>query len=116
DRIYGLLGAMAVGEGDLAKARRYTEKALAVNERFVEAMSNMGMIALLAGDKDEAQRWYQKAMAADPVFPHVHRRLADLFYERGEFGKALFHYRKALDRLRDDFASLIQAGNSARRT
>src|SRR5581483_9776688 len=56
-----------------------------------------------------------KAMAVDPHFPRLRRRLGDLYYERGQFAPALAEYRRTLAAEPDDFDSLIQAGNCARR-
>ena len=58
----------------------------------------------------EAETWYRKAIAADPGFPRVYRRLADLYYERGDFAQALADYRKTLAAEPKDFDALVQAG------
>jgi Flp pilus assembly protein TadD len=40
--------------------------------------------------------------------------LADLYFERGEYAKALENYQKSLTGEPNDFSSIVQAGNSAR--
>ena len=115
-RVYVMLGSIALAEGDLDGAERHYRQALQISPGFVEAISNLGMIAALRGDDAGAERWYEKAIAADPGFPWVYRRLADLWYERRDYAKALQDYEKTLSVVPDDFNSLIQAGNCARRT
>ena len=77
-------------------------------------MSNLGFIDAVRGDDAGAQAWYERAVAIDPIYPHVHRRLADLFYDRKDYTRALEYYRRVLAVLPEYFEVLIQAGNSAR--
>lgn len=114
-RVYSMLGTIAMVSGDLAGAEKEFDRALAISPGFVEAMSNLGLIAALRGDRAKAQELNEKALALDPSFPRAYRRLADLAYERGEWGRALANYRKVIKVASSDFASLVQAGNSARR-
>src|SRR5207249_194763 len=58
--------------------------------------------------------WYERAIAADPTYPHVYRRLADLFYDRKDYEHALDYYRRVLAVLPKHFEVLVQAGNTAR--
>ena len=114
-RVYGVLGTLSLLEGKLDQAEREYKLGLEIWPDFVEAMSNLGMLAALRKDPAGARAWYDKAIAADPGFPRVYRRIADLFYEQGDWRQALHYYEKTLTQHRDDFAGLIQAGNSARR-
>jgi tetratricopeptide (TPR) repeat protein len=77
-------------------------------------MSNLGWVAAARGDEAGAQRWYERAIAADPTYPHVYRRLADLYYDRKDWPHALEYYRRVLVALPRHFEALIQAGNTAR--
>ncbi len=114
-RVYSMLGTIAMVLGDLEEAEKEFHRALAISPGFVEALSNLGMIAALRGDPSKAQEWNEKALALDPTFPRAYRRLADLAYEREEWDRALANYRKVIEIAPSDFASLVQAGNSARR-
>jgi arylsulfatase A-like enzyme/Flp pilus assembly protein TadD len=117
-RVYGMLGSIELLKGDLDEAERYFRQGLEITPAFVEAMSNLGMIEALRGHEAGeagAEGWYRRAIAADPTFPRVYRRLADLYYEVGDYGQALKYYRKALEILPGDFDATLQAGNSARR-
>jgi len=77
-------------------------------------MSNLGFIDAARGNDAGAQVWYERAIAIDPTYPHVSRRLADLFYDRKDFTRALEYYRRVLTALPKFFEVLVQAGNSAR--
>lgn len=114
-RVYSMLGTIAMLQGDLEGAKKEFDRALAISPGFVEAMSNLGLIAALEGDRAKAQALNEKALALDPSFPRAYRRLADLAYEKGEWGRALANYKKVIKVASSDFASLVQAGNSARR-
>jgi arylsulfatase A-like enzyme/Tfp pilus assembly protein PilF len=114
-RVYAMLGNIALLEGNLEEATGSFHKALRITPQFVEAVSNLGLVEVLRGNEKGARKWYDTAVTIDPTFPHAYRRVADIYYERKDFQQALAYYRKALDRLPNDFRSLIQAGNSARR-
>jgi tetratricopeptide (TPR) repeat protein len=77
-------------------------------------MSNLGFVDVVRGNEAGAQAWYERAIAIDPTYPHVHRRLADLFYDRKDWVRALEYYRRVLAVLPQYFEVLVQAGNSAR--
>jgi Tfp pilus assembly protein PilF len=113
-RVLGALGAMALRQNDLVGAERRLNEALELAPTFVEAMGNLGLIAAMRGDEAGARYWYGRATAADPTYPHVNRRLADLFYERKEYARALDSYRRVLETVPEHFEALIQAGNAAR--
>jgi arylsulfatase A-like enzyme/Tfp pilus assembly protein PilF len=113
-RVRGALGALALQQERLDEAERHYREALVLAPTFVEGMANLGFIELVRGNDAGAQVWYEQALAADPTSPHVNRQLADLFYDRRDYTRALAYYRRALANLPRHFAVLIQAGNSAR--
>lgn len=115
DRVLTLLGTLALVKGDRAEARRLYRSALEVNPAFVEAMCNLGLLDEIEERWDEARVWLAKAEAADPGFPHGNRISADLWYERGDYRKALAGYERVLAVVPKDFECLVQAGNCARR-
>jgi tetratricopeptide (TPR) repeat protein len=110
-----MLGQIALVGGKLDEAERYDNEALKVAPKFVEAMAQLGLIAMVRGDEAAAQRWYDQALAIDASFPALHRRMADLHFDRGEYDQALAEYQEAHRRNAKDERSLIQAGTSARR-
>src|SRR5262249_19974946 len=113
-RVHDALGTLALRRGDLDESRRQLHLALDLAPGDVEAMSNLGFIDAVRGDDVGAQAWYERAIAIDPTYPHVHRRLADLFYDRQDWARALDYYRRVLRVLPRYFEVLVQAGNSAR--
>ncbi len=114
-RVLGELGTIAILQGDDHEAESLLKAALEITPGFVEAMCKLGVIETLQGRQEEARTWYDRAMAADPSYPRVHQLLADLSYEKGDFRRALESYERVLQTVPDDFAALVQAGNSARR-
>ena len=77
-------------------------------------MSNLGFIDAVRGDDAGAQAWYERAIAIDPTYPHVHRRLADLFYDRKDWAQRARVLPPRARALPPYFEVLIQAGNAAR--
>lgn len=114
DRVLTLLGALALVQGENEEAGKLFRSALDVNPAFVEAMCNLGFLAQIEERWDDARFWLEKAERADPSFPRGNRLSGDLWYERGDFRRALESYEKVLA-VHDDFESLVQAGNCARR-
>ncbi|HUJ14269.1 MAG TPA: sulfatase-like hydrolase/transferase, partial [Thermoanaerobaculia bacterium] len=87
-RVHGLLGTLAIMRGDLQTATREYQASLAINPHYAEAMASLGFIEALQNHSAEAEEWYRKGIAADDTFPRVYRRLADLYYDRGDFQNA----------------------------
>jgi len=110
----GALGVLAMRRGDLDEAARRFHQALELAPSDVDAMSDLGFIDAVRGDDAGAQTWYERAIALDPTYPHVHQRLADLYYDRKDYAHSLEYYRRVLAVLPQHFEALIQAGNSAR--
>jgi choline-sulfatase len=113
-RLWAAISTVHMVQGDLVAAEDDLKHALAVTPHYVEAICGMGFLAALREDDAKAREWYDKAVAEDPGFPRVHRRVADLYYERGDFAAALQNYQRALKVTPDDFAALMQAGNCKR--
>ena len=113
-RVWGILSVIEMGDNNLDQAEADLDRALAITPHFVEAICNRGFVAALRGDEATAQQWYERAIAEDPEFPRVWRRIADLYYEKGDYRAALRYYDRTLRQTRDDFAALIQSGNCER--
>ncbi|HKB78862.1 MAG TPA: sulfatase-like hydrolase/transferase [Thermoanaerobaculia bacterium] len=114
-RVHGLLGTLAIMRGDLQTATREYQASLAINPHYAEAMASLGFIEALQNHPAEAEAWYRKGIAADETFPRVYRRLADLYYERGDFQNAYTNYMQSIRLLPSDLRAILQAGNCARR-
>jgi tetratricopeptide (TPR) repeat protein len=89
------------------REQRYRQ-ALEITPVFFEAMGYLGFIAAQRGDEAGAMAWYAKATAADPGFPHVYCRIGDLYFEPGDYARALEAYRRVLASLPDHFEALTR--------
>jgi Flp pilus assembly protein TadD len=78
-------------------------------------MATLGFIESLKGHDVQAEAWYRKGIALDPTFPRVHRRLGDLYYDRGDFARARTYYAKTSQLAPTDMRAILQEGNCARR-
>ena len=114
-RVLAMLGTVGLLEGNLDEADRAFRAALEVTPGFVEAMANLGFIAQARNRWDEARTWYDRAAALDPGFPRGNKLSGDLWFERGDYRKALLNYREVLHAKPNDFAALLQAGTCQRR-
>ena len=115
NRVLAVLGSLELKAGHLDQAVVLLKASLEITPGFVEAICNLGFVQALRGDEAGAREWYAKAVATDPSFPRTHTLIADLYFDRGEWKKALAEYENALKIVADDFQALIQAGNCARR-
>ena len=114
-RVLAMLGTIDLIEGNLDEAERAFRAALEVTPQFVEATVNLGFVAQARNRPDEARAWYDRAAAADPGFPRGNKLSGDLWFERGDFEKALRNYREVLHVRPDDFGALVQGGTCHRR-
>ena len=114
-RVLSMLGTIGLLEGSLDEAERAFRAAVEITPGFVEAVANLGFIAEARGRAAEARGWYDRATALDPSFPRGKRLSGDLWFEQGDFAKALADYRAVLRARPDDFGALLQAGSCARR-
>ena len=61
------LAAIELSQGNYSDAKRYTDKALSVNNRAAEPNANKGLLALLDGDIDAAEASIAKASDAEGI-------------------------------------------------
>ncbi len=114
-RVLGMLGTIALLEGNLDEAERAFRAGLEVTPGFVEAMANLGFIEQARKRWEEARAWYDRAKAIDPAFPRGNKLSGDLWFERGEYRRAMINYRELLIVKPGDFEALLQAGTCQRR-
>ena len=114
-RVLAMLGTIGLLEGNLDEAERAFRAALEVTPGFVEAMANLGFVAQARGRWEAARSWYDRAAALDPGFPRGNKLSGDLWFEKGDYRKALINYREVLHAKPGDFAALLQAGTCQRR-
>ena len=114
-RVLAMLGTIGLLEGSLDEAEEAFRAALEITPGFVEAVANLGFVAQARGRVDDARSLYDRAAALDPSFPRANRLSGDLWFEKGEWARALADYRAVLRARPDDFAALLQAAACARR-
>lgn len=114
-RVLAMMGTIALIEGSLDEAEKAFRAALEITPGFVEAMTNLGFVEQARNRWAEARAWYDKASAVDPGFPRGNRLSGDLWFERGDYRKALINYREVVHARPDDFGALLQAGTCQRR-
>ncbi|MHC8383805.1 O-linked N-acetylglucosamine transferase, SPINDLY family protein [Pseudomonas sp. LB3P14] len=93
------------------------ERALASYERALgllpddpQALELVAKAAQKLGQADRARELALKALGINPDFSPAHHRLATLYFEKGEFPKALQHIQQALDIAPDDCRMLSRKG------
>jgi Tfp pilus assembly protein PilF len=95
------LGVVLEKEGRLANALAQFAAAVAIDDDYAIAHDNMGSVLERIGKKDEAIRHYQMSLAIAPGLQKV-VNLARLFFEKGNWDKAIRYYREALRVNSDD--------------
>jgi len=105
--VLGNLATIALGQGELADARRWAEEAIVHTRALVDREATctililQGMVAAAIGDWAEAERLYQESLeTARDVESHTHEvesltRLALLHLEQGDPHEALAPAREA---------------------
>ena len=89
------LGVIAVGSGNLEQGKDYFEKALAVDESYVQAYNNLGTIYREMGDLDRAIEYYQLALRYDEDYATAHHNLGVVYKQKGDIHKSVEHLKQA---------------------
>ncbi|NLA58543.1 MAG: tetratricopeptide repeat protein [Firmicutes bacterium] len=89
------LGVIAVRSGDLEQGKAYFEKALAVDESYVQAYNNLGNIYREMGDLDRAIECYQLALKYDGEYATAHHNLGVVYKQKGDIHKSVQHLKQA---------------------
>ena len=94
--IHNNLGRIFLGEGNVEKAQREFEKALALDPNNADALLNMAAIHQGEGKVDMAEHLVQRALAVNPNSIGALAQLAEIQRERGELGEAVRLFSEAL--------------------
>jgi tetratricopeptide (TPR) repeat protein len=108
--VMNMLGVIHHDRGQVAAARDYFEKALALNPKYTEAAINLAVTYNEQGHYDEARRVHEHAMSfqsaegkqviepfARGKLSNMHADLGQAYAELQMFDKAIAQYREALD-------------------
>jgi Flp pilus assembly protein TadD len=85
---YNNLGAEALMDGDLAKARELLTLATRIQPKLDKALNNLGVVLARSGDWDGALATYQKGLALDAANPMILTNVARVYQQTGRAGEA----------------------------
>ncbi|MBX8570483.1 peptide-binding protein [Pseudomonas cichorii] len=86
------------------------EQAMSLSPDDARTMELVARAAQKLGQAERAQELAIKALGIEPDFSPAHHRLATLYFEKGQFAKALKHIEQALDTNAGDFRLLSRKG------
>lgn len=94
--IWNNLGLVARKRGDVAKAREFYSKALALKKDYPEALNNLAALEMQSGNNDNAQDFLEQALKILPNYPEANFHLALVYDQAGNKEKAVEYYKKFL--------------------
>ena len=107
--VMNMLGVIYHDRGQIAQAREYFEKAIALNPRYTEAALNLAVTYNEQGLYEEARRVHEQATSLGPaegkqIEPFARGKLSNMHADLGQAyaelqlnDKAIAEYREALD-------------------
>jgi tetratricopeptide (TPR) repeat protein len=99
---YSHLGAVLLTQGDVDGAIKQMKKGLKRDATIADIHYNLGLAYVEKTKRDkksyieEAEKELSIATELDPNLPHAHAVLAKVYYDTGEYEKAVIRYRLAL--------------------
>ncbi len=91
------LGAVEVGQGEMARGIESYRKALELEPAFAEAWSNLGDALGTTGDKTGEIEAYRRAIEINPQLAPAWSNLGNALLEAGRIGEALLACRRATE-------------------
>lgn len=82
--------------GRLRDARRFYQRALAIDPGLVDALNNLGVVYMQEGDYVQARRNFEKAIQQKPGYVDPYYNLACLYALQGQAKNSLVHLKKAI--------------------
>lgn len=95
-RSQAMLGTAALNAGDLPRAERWFDAALAEDSLNVNALSGLGVARARAGLLAEAEPLLTRVVELKPETPQYHRDLATLYMRTGRWSAASAQWQEAL--------------------
>lgn len=102
-RAYNNIAAMEYAKGNYAEAKKYAQRAAAINPKSGEANANLGLLALQAGDTKTAETYIAKASEAEGLAEVQ----GNLYLAQGKYAQA----EQAFGKTNSNSAALAQIIN-----
>ena len=90
-------GLALQSSGNLDEALLFYQKAAALNQNYVPAYNQMGIVYEAQGARDKAKKMYLKAMTIDPGYLPVYTNLALVSESMDNKAEAIKYWRKRLE-------------------
>jgi tetratricopeptide (TPR) repeat protein len=87
-----LMGLALTASGKLPEANVYFKRAVKLDPKFYPALKNLAVNELKQQQVDEAMGHLQQALMLVPQDPAIHMALAEIYFQKREFGPAVDHY------------------------
>ena len=94
--MYGTLGYLYLIHGDIVKAYKFNEEAMAYNSDDNIITDNWGNTLLLRGDTEKALHVYEELIEKTPTFMEAYYNYGMVLYANGEKEKAIAEMEKTL--------------------
>jgi tetratricopeptide (TPR) repeat protein len=95
-RVQYNLGNAYFRSGDLEKAIKHTEIALALKPDLAQGVYNLGVMYDSEGKLEDAERLYREAIQLNPAYVQAHSNLAAILFIGGNLDEAELEWYKAL--------------------
>lgn len=113
DVVHTAMGDLYRSTGDLEKARRAYERALAINESSVDAAIGLARVYDGLGDDAAAEAQFLKAIDLQPPgYWRAHNELGRFYFGRGQYEKAARQYEKIVEIDRENMDGWNNLGNT----
>ncbi len=96
DYILGVI-EKKLDKGDIPGAMKFIESLIKDNPNDLDALNLLAIAHRLQGDFNEAMRILKKTLKIDPNYPETHYHMGLLYYERGDYLKAIEEFYKAIE-------------------
>ena len=110
--LYNISGACYKEIGQLEKAFKNFEKAVALKPGYAEAQYNLGITLRELGQVDAAIKCYENALAIKHAYPNVHNNLGHIFLGLSRLDEAVDHFEWAVAYQPDFFEAHNNLGNT----
>ncbi|NKB56767.1 MAG: tetratricopeptide repeat protein [Alphaproteobacteria bacterium] len=90
------LGVVKMEQGKFEKALIHYQKALKIDQNYLESLNNIANILLSQGNTEAAERALHRVLARDPKMVAAHGNLGNALRRQGRYDEAAASYREAL--------------------